>query len=788
MPRRVAGAFLCLFLFGLLVLVPCRPAQAAAATTDSLITVTGNRHSDADVIRAFFHAAADGTLDAAALDAALKSLYGTGLFQDVKIARDGSRILVTVVENPTIDRLAFEGNKKIKDEDLKKAVQSKAGGPLARALVHDDVVRIAEFYRQHGYFEVRVDPKTIATRNERASLVFEIKEGEKLAVRQVQFAGNSAYPSNKLKGVIKSGETNVFSFLLNNDVYDADRIESDLDLLRRFYRDHGYADVHVGMAANYEADKKGVVVTFTIDEGPQYRFGRVDVVSNVKSIDAASLRSSLRTQSGEIYDAAAIDKTVEDIAMSLAKSGTPFAIALPRSERVPPPYPPPHAGESGVGVINLVYTIVDDKRLYVERIEIHGNNKTRDDVIRREFDFVEGDAYNRALIDRGERRLKQLGYFKTVKIAGQPGSAPDRVVIDVAVEEDKTGPFSVMGGYSSADGVSGTITVGDTNFLGTGDVASASATIGQYTRGFDLSLTNPYALGPHLALGGELFGKETFASPYQSYNSTFYGAKIIATAPLNDQLSVSWSYSIYNQALSLDPSVGTASLPIAQAAAAGPMWVSSVGTGMTYSTLDNPKNPTNGVRVQTNNEFAGLGGAAKFARTTEDARYYHEIFGDVVGMVRAQGGYVTPWGGQQLPLLNGFFGGPQLVRGFAPNGFGPRDLTPGTTQDNVGGNVYWTTTAELQTPMPLVSADAHLKVALFSDAGSPWATNASSASKLASLSPSQQIANSRAIRASVGGSLIWDSPFGALRVDYAYPVAKQSYDVTQRLNFRAGAF
>jgi outer membrane protein insertion porin family len=787
MPRRVAGAFLCLFLFGLLVFVPCRSARAAAAT-DSLITVTGNRHSDADMIRAFFHAAADGTLDAAALDAALKSLYGTGLFRDVNIARDGSRILVTVVENPTIDRLAFEGNKKIKDEDLKKAVQSKAGGPLARALVRDDVVRIAELYRQHGYFEVRVDPKTIATRNERASLVFEIKEGEKLAVRQVQFAGNSAYPSNKLKGVIKSGETNVFSFLLNNDVYDADRIESDLDLLRRFYRDHGHADVHVGMAANYEADKKGVVVTFAIDEGPQYRFGRVDVVSNVKSIDAASLRSSLRTQSGEIYDAGAVDKTVEDIAMSLAKSGASFAIALSRSERVPPSYPPPHAGESGVGVINLVYTIVDDKRLYVERIDIHGNNKTREDVIRREFDFVEGDAYNRALMDRGERRLKQLGYFKTVKIAAQPGSAPDRVVIDVAVEEDKTGTFSVMGGYSSADGVSGTITVGDTNFFGTGDIANASATIGQYTRGFDLSLTDPYALGQHLALGGELFGKETFASPYQSYNSTFYGAKIIATAPLNDQLSVSWSYSIYNQALSLDPSVGTASLPIAQAAAAGPMWVSSVGTGMTYSTLDNPKNPTNGVRVQTNNEFAGLGGAAKFARTTEDARYYHEIFGDVVGMVRAQGGYVTPWGGQQLPLLNGFFGGPQLVRGFAPNGFGPRDLTPGTTQDNVGGNVYWTTTAELQTPMPLVSADAHLKVALFSDAGSLWATNASSASKLASLSPSQQIANSRAIRASVGGSLIWDSPFGALRVDYAYPVAKQSYDVTQRLNFRAGAF
>jgi outer membrane protein insertion porin family len=787
MPSRVAGAFLCLFVSVFLSPPAWQHAQAAAAA-ESPIIVGGNRHTDADMIRSYFHRAADGTFDDAALDAALKRLYGSGFFQDVKIARDGSRVVVNVVENPTINRLAFEGNKKIKDEDIRKATQSKAGGPLSRALVHDDVVHIVELYRQHGYFDVKVEPKTIATKaiaanNDRVGLIFEITEGGKLAVRQVQFAGNSAYTANKLKGIVKSGETNLLSFWLDNDGYDADRIDNDVDRLRRFYRAHGYADVHVRTAARYDADKKGVVVTFAIDEGPQYRIGKVDIVSNVKAVEPSSLRSYLRTRSGEVYDAGAVDKTVDDIAVGLAKGGVPFATALARSERVAPASP---AGESGV--INLVYTIVDDKRLYVERIDIRGNNKTGDAVIRREFDFVEGDAYNRALIDRGETRLKQLGYFKSVKITTQGGSAPDRVVIDVAVEEDKTGFFTVMGGYSGTDGMSGTITVGDGNFLGTGDIAKASATVGQYTRGFDLSLTDPYALGPRLSLGGELFGKETFASPYQSYNSTFYGAKIIAAAPLNDQLSMSWSYSIYNQALSLDPAAGTASLPIQQAAASGPMWVSSVGTGMTYSTVDNARNPTNGVRLQTSNEFAGLGGAAKFARTTEDARYYHEIFGDVVGMVRAQGGYVTPWGGQQLPLLSGFFGGPQLIRGFAPNGFGPRDVTPGTTQDNLGGNVYWTTTTELQAPMPLVTADAHLKVALFSDVGSLWATSASSATSLASLSPSQQIANSRAIRASVGASLIWDSPFGALRVDYAYPLAKQSYDVPQRLSFSAGGF
>jgi outer membrane protein insertion porin family len=773
---RAIAVFAFLFLCGFFALAACRSAEAATAT-DSSIAVAGNRHVDGAMVRSHFHAGADGRLTEATLDAALKSLYATGLFLDVKISRDGGRVLVTVVENPTIDRIVFEGDKKLKGDDLKKVLQSKSGGPLSRAIVHDDVAHIIELYRQRGYFAVRVDPKTIRANNERVALVFEIKEGDKLAVRQIQFIGNEAYPANKLQGVIKTGETNVLSFLLDNDTYDADRIENDLDLIRRFYLAHGYADMLVRQAASYQADKKGVVVTFTIDEGRQYRLGRVAIESNLKSVDAAPLRAYLRSQPGEIYNADAVQKTIDDVTTGLAKSGAPFASVSAHSERV-----------AQSRLINLVYTIDGSRRLYVERIDIRGNTKTRDDVIRREFDFVEGDAYNRALVDRGERRLRELGYFKTVKIGTQPGSAPDRVVVDVTVEEQKTGNLSVMGGYSAQAGASVQIAIGDRDFLGTGDTAKASVTVGQYVRGFDLGLTDPYALGPRVSLGGDLFANETLAGSYQSYNSIFYGAKISTGMPLSDQLGMSWSYSIYNQSLSLDPAAGPSSLPIAQAAAVGPQWVSSIGYGVTYSTLDNPRNPTDGVRVQVNNELAGLGGAVKFARATEDARYYHTIVGDVVGVVRAQGGYVAPWGGQQVPLLDGFFGGPQLIRGFAPNGFGSRDVTPGTTQDNVGGNVYWTTSAELQSPMPLVTPDAQLKVALFSDAGSLWATNGSSVSNLASLSPSQQIANSGALRASVGASLIWGSPFGAIRVDYAYPVAKQSYDVTQRLNFTAGGF
>ena len=686
--------------------------------------------------------------------------------------------VVKVVENPTIERVAFEGNKKIKDDDLKKGLQSKASGPLWRAFVHGDVEHIVELYRQRGYFEARIEPKTIAVKNGRVDLVFEIKEGDKLAVREIRFAGNAAFPQNKLKGAIKTGETNLLSFLLDNDTYDADRIENDCDLLRRFYLAHGYADVRVGSAASYEADKKGVVLTFTLTEGPQYRLGKVDIESGVKTVDATALRQYLRMQAGDTYDADAVTKTIDNLATELAKGGEPFADVLARTERLP-----------DRRLINLVFAIAEGRRAYVERIEIHGNTKTHDEVIRREFDFGEGDAFNRALIDRAERRLKGLGYFKSVKITTQPGSAPDRVVLDVTVVEQGTGDFSIAGGYSTSDGWLAQVSVSDRNFLGTGDIVKASVTYGQYARAFDLGFTDPAILGQRLSLGVDLFGKETIANSNQSYDSTIYGAKLSLGTPLNEQLGVTWNYSIYNQGVALDPANGTASLPIQQAALAGPMWVSSIGNSVVYSTLDSTKNPTSGIRAQFNNDFAGLGGAAKFARTTNDVRYYHPIAGDVVGMVRAQSGYVTPWGGQQLPLLDGFFGGPQLVRGFAPNGFGPRDLTPGTTMDNVGGNIYWTTSAELQAPMPLVSPDAQLKVALFSDTGSLWATGASSVSSLtSSLSPSQQIANARAVRSSVGAGLIWNSMFGPLRVDYAYPVAKQSYDVTQRLQFSAGGF
>jgi outer membrane protein insertion porin family len=768
-------------------------AAGARAAAQSAIDVAGNDHTDAAVIRSYFNAAPDGKLDAAALDAALKGLYASGLFADVKIARRGNRILVTVAENPTIRQVAFEGNKKVKDADLKKDLQSKPGGPLSRFFVQGDAEHLLEVYREHGYFQAQIVPQTIKLPGgaaqgqagkarpggERVNLVFQIKEGDKLAVRKILFAGNHAFPAYKLTGVVKSGQSNWLSFLLDNDIYNSDKIENDCEVLRNFYRARGYPDVRVRSQASYDAAKQGVVLTFAVDEGPLYRFGNVGLTSRLNAVDAADYRRYLRTSRGDVFDADAVNKTVDDLTMDLARNGQPFAGVFAQMDREPP------AAGAATGTINLVYTIDQGKRLYVERIEIHGNTKTHDDVIRREFDFGEGDAYNRALVDRAQRRLKALGYFKSVKITEAPGSAPDRLVLNVDLQEQDTGNFSIMGGYSTVEGFLVQTTVSDSNLLGTGYNGKVSVTYGQYARGVEIGLTDPYLFDQPLAGGVALFGNETVANVYQSFNSTTYGARLSLGMPLNEQLGVTWNYSIYNQSVSLDPALGISSLPIQQAAAAGPIWVSSIGPTITYSTLDDPKHPTSGVRMQTSNEFAGLGGAAQFARTTEDVRFYHPIVGDLVGMVRAQGGYVTPWGGKALPLLDGFFGGPQLIRGFAPNGFGPRDVTPGTAQDNVGGNIYWTSTAELEAPVPGVPADANLKLALFSDVGSLWATGASS---LSTLSPSQQIANSSALRASTGVGLVWDSPFGALQVDYAYPIAKQPSDVTQRLGFTAGAF
>ncbi len=756
------------------------PAQAveAAAQARETIAVEGNRRVDAETVRSYFHAAPDGRFDAAARDAALKALLATGLFDNVTIDGASERLVVHLTEAPVLDRVAFEGNKKIKDTDLAAVVESKPRGTLQRAVVQADVGRIMEAYRHAGRDDVGVVPQIISRGNDRVDLVYVVTEGGKTTVRQINFVGNRVFGKRQLGAVIKTSATNMLSFLTSGDIYDPDRVAEDREQLRLYYRSKGYADASVPSAnAEYDPATRGFTLTFSIDEGPLYHFGDIDVVCNVPGLDPEKLRRLLLARRDAVFDGGALDKTTDILAVELAKLGYPFAQAVPRTTR-----------DAVAKRIDVAFVIDQGPRTYVERIEIHGNTRTRGYVIRREFDIAEGDAYNKALIDRAERRLKNLNYFKSVKISSKPGSVADRVVLDVDVVEQSTGDFSISGGYSTTDGLLAEVKLGDRNFFGTGKALNGSVTYGQYARGIDLSASEPYFLGTRVSAGIELYGRQNAASPYQSYGNDIYGATMQFGTPLTEQLGTQWRYSIYNQNITLTPSALTAapSLPIQQAALAGPAWVSSVGDTVTYNTLDNNKMPTSGINSQLKQDLAGLGGDVKFLRTTEDVRYYHELNSDVVSLVRAQGGYITGWGGQQVPLINSFFGGPSMVRGFAPNGFGPRDLTPGTTMDNVGGSMYWASTAELQSNIPGVPQEYGLKASAFVDAGSVF--HYGGPTTFPGSAQSLQVANANIVRSSVGAGLTWASPFGALTVSYAVPLTKAAYDVVQPFSFGASPF
>ncbi len=771
--RSISAGVLLVTALGLFS-APTLAAEAAAQARETIV-VQGNRRVDAETIRSYFHATPDGRFDAAARDAALKALLATGLFDNVAIDRAGERLVVHLTEAPVLDRVAFEGNKKIKDTELTAVIESKPRGTLQRAVVQADVGRIVEAYRHVGRDDVGVVPQIIDRGSDQVDLVYVVTEGGKTTVRQINFVGNHIFGKRQLGAVIKTSATNALSFLTGGNVYDPDRVAEDREQLRLYYRSKGYADASVPSAnAEYDPATRGFTLTFSIDEGPLYHFGDIDVVCNVPGLDPDKLRRLLVARSGAVFDGGALDKTTEALAIELAKLGFPFAQAVPRTTR-----------DAAAKRIDVAFTIDQGPRTYVERIEIHGNTRTRGYVIRREFDIAEGDPYNKALIDRAERRLKNLNYFKTVKISSKPGSVPDRVVLDVDVVEQQTGDFSISGGYSTTDGLLAEVKVGDRNFFGTGRALNASVTYGQYARGVDLSASEPYFLGSRVAAGIELYARQNAASPYQSYGNDIYGATMQLGTPLTEQLGMQWRYSIYNQNITLNPSALTAapSLPIQQAALAGPAWVSSVGDTVTYNTLDNNKMPTSGINSQLKQDLAGLGGDVKFLRTTEDVRYYQALNSDVVSLVRAQGGYITGWGGQQAPLINSFFGGPSMVRGFAPNGFGPRDLTPGTTMDNVGGSMYWATTAELQSAIPGIPQEYGLKASAFVDAGSVF--HYGGPTVFPGSAQSLQVANANIVRSSVGAGLTWASPFGGLTISYAVPLTKAAYDVVQPFSFGA---
>ncbi|WP_126398071.1 outer membrane protein assembly factor BamA [Blastochloris tepida] len=758
-------------------------ATQASAQSASSIIVQGNRRVDADTIRGYFRG---DRLDAVTIDEGVKGLFATGLFEDVRVSQQGGRLVVTVVENLVINRVAFEGNKKIKDDVLAGEVQSKSRGPLSRAVVQSDVQRILEVYRRSGRYDVRVEPKTIDLPNGRVDLVFEVTEGTKTAVRRIEFVGNKAFGSWKLKDVMNTTESNWLSWIKNSDVYDPDRLNADQELLRRFYLQHGYADFRIISAvADLDRQKNEFNITITLDEGSQYKFGTIDVQSNIRDVDSESLRKVLRTRQGDTYNADLVEKTIEDLTIEVSKKGYAFAQVRPRGDR-----------DAATQQISVAYVIEEGPRVYIERINVRGNTRTRDYVVRREFDIFEGDAYNRVMVDRAERRLKNLGYFKTVKITNEPGSAPDRVILNVDVEDQPTGEFSVAGGYSTAEGFIGEVSVAERNFLGRGYYVRLAGSYGEYSKSAEFNFTDPFFMGYRVAAGFDLFYKQTepSSSTSASYSNNMVGGTIRFGLPLQDNLSLLLRYSLYQQEIEIGNEAyrdckadgsnfpecqdnGEASQAFKQIAG-DPQIVSLVGYTLAYNTLDSNKQPTKGLYAELKQDFAGVGGDVNFIRTTGDVRWYHDLGSDIVGLLRAQGGYVTGWGDQEFRIMDGFFMGPNLVRGFKSAGIGPRDMGS-NNQDALGGSMYWGTTAEVQFPVPWMPKDFGLKGALFADAGSLWDYQGEIYSGM-------EVYDTNVIRSSVGAGVIWSSPFGPIRIDYAVALSKADYDKTQAFRFSGG--
>jgi outer membrane protein insertion porin family len=796
--------------------------------TVSSIEVEGNRRVEVETIRSYFKPGPGGRLDQAGIDDGLKALIETGLFQDVRISTSGGRLMVTVIENPVIGRIAFEGNKKIKDEQLSAEIQSKPRGTFSRPMVQSDAQRIAEIYRHSGRYDVHVTPEIIEQPNNRVDLVFTITEGSKTGVKSVEFIGNNAYSSYRLKDIIKTRESNLLSFLGGADVYDPDRVEADRDLIRRFYLKNGYADVQVVAAlTEYDPEKKGFLVTFKIEEGQQYRVATVNFASSIGTLDGNSLSSFSRVYVGSLYNAEALEKSVEEMQIEASRRGYAFAVVRPRGDR-----------NFEAHTVSITFAIDEGPRTYIERINVRGNTRTRDYVIRREFDISEGDAYNRALVDRAERRLKNLDFFKSVKLVTEPGSSGDRVILIVDLEEKSTGDFSVSGGYSTTDGALAEVSISERNFMGRGLFAKASVTYGQYARGASLSFVEPYLLDYRVALGLDLSYREQLANDTISYGTTTLGFSPRLGFALREDLSLQLRYSLYQQSITLPTALGNcnnlagsaffptptyintvlggvdptgnaqaglapgcladgeSSLPVRQELANGPAWTSSVGYSLNYNTLDNNKNPTDGLLIDFKQDFAGVGGNVSYLKSTIDGKYYAPLVADIVGLIHVQSGMLNSIGNSQLRMLDHFQMGPNLVRGFAPNGIGPRDLTfyPYTgTGDALGGTKYWGASAELQMPFWFLPKEVGLRGAVYADAGSLWDYQGPTSWAVTGEvnSPTcptcaMQYDDTNIIRTSVGVGLIWQSPFGPLRFDYAVPLSKGKYDIVQQFKFGGG--
>jgi outer membrane protein insertion porin family len=750
-------------------------AQAAVVSS---ISVQGNQRVDKETIIGYLNIAPGKSFSGADIDEAVKRLFGTGLFSDVRINQVGSTLVVQVEEYSIVNQVLFQGNKKLKDKDLAGVVQLQPRGPFSQDTLNADVEAVKSAYTKIGRDDAQVTTQVIDVGQGRVNVVFEINEGGRTKIAAINFNGNNFFSARRLKDVISLKRSTILSYVLRDDVYSEDKLRADEEALRRFYYNHGFADFRVvSSSADLDPDTNEYTVNFTIEEGERYTFGDISVESSIEGIDAESMSGAIKTHAGDVYSAKDVEDTIIGVTEKVAGKGYAFAQVTPRGDR-----------NFENHTISVVYAIDQGPRTYVERIEIRGNERTRDYVIRREFDVSEGDAFNQVLVQRAKRRLEALGFFDSVDISTAPGSEPDQVILVVDLKEKSTGEFNIGAGYSTGGETAGPSIDGgisEKNFLGRGQYIKFSAGGGQNSRDYALSFTEPYFLGRRIAAGFDIYHS---TRNYDNYDSTATGATIRFGLPITQTLSTQLAYNISQEEYSYDdncltfgvfnPAKCNVSVAIQEGVETSPWLTSAVTASLLYNTIDNTNNPHAGIYATTNLQFAGLGGDAEWVKFTARARYYRTLSEeyDIVGLLTAGGGEIWGYGGDQgLRTFDLFKSSDRIIRGFEYNGIGPYDAK---TLEQLGGQSYLNASAEAQFPLPVVPESLGLRGAVFADAATLWGND------LAASTPGLTVAGTNMDwRASVGAGLIWASPFGPLRVDYAYPLLKEDTDLTQEFNF-----
>lgn len=722
------------------------------------IVVSGNQRIEPATVANYMTIRVGDAYDLDQVDDSIKNLFDTGFFADVSISRDGSRLIVEVVENPIINRIAFEGNLRLDSEDLQAEIQLRPRTVFTLTKVQADVARITEIYRRVGRFNAIVEPKVIQQDQNRVDLIFEISEGEQTVIREIVFIGNEAFSDGTLREVIVTVESAWYRFLTTDDTYDPDRLAFDQELLRRYYLSEGYADFRIVSAiAELAPNREEFFVTFTLEEGPRYEIGEISVISEMTTVDPALVEDIVDVESGDWYDASAIDDDVVEMTLELGRMGQPFVDVRPRIER-----------DVDSAIIDVTYVVAQGPEIYVERIDIVGNLRTTDEVIRREFEFAEGDAYNAALVQRTERNIRALDFFASVALANRPGTRPDTTIIEVTVEEKATGELSFGVGFSSVDDALIGVSIGERNLLGTAQHLRLDLTASGNSQTIDLSYTDPYFLDRELSAGFDIFRVQRDLVSQSSFSRQDIGGVLRAGYPLTEHLTQTVSYTFRTSVVEQVPENASRLVKAEE----GRSTLSLIGERLDYDVRNDVLRPTSGYLIFQGTDLAGLAGDRAFLRNTAGFSYFYPMDIDWTLNVRADGGAITSLGGKDISLTDRFFLGGSNFRGFEPSGIGPVDTM---TSDSLGGNIYWSATGEMEFPVGL-PRELGILGRTFTDWGSLFDIDQASPSLADDASP----------RASVGVGLSYYSPLGPMQFDWAKAFLKEDYDKTELFRFSIG--